>query len=171
MSDARILVVFYSRSGTTRKLASAIAESLGADLEEICDYSDRRSVGGYVRSLLDAIGRRSVDIVPGGRDVGAYDLVVVGTPVWAGMPCAPVRAWLMANKGQLRHVAVFCSLGGRGSDTTFDEMTRLAGRTPLARCKVTARDIRHGNDRALITGFVAALKRKAAAFGEVEWMC
>lgn len=171
MSDARILVVCYSRSGTTRKMASAIAESLGADLEEICDYSDRRSVGGYVRSLLDAIGKRSVDIVPGGRDVAAYDLVVIGTPVWAGMPCAPVRAWLTANKAHLRHIAVFCSLGGRGSHTTFDEMGRLAGRTPLARCKVTRRDIRQGKDRALIGDFVAALKRKAAALDEVEWMC
>ncbi|HXZ09197.1 MAG TPA: flavodoxin [Paraburkholderia sp.] len=170
MSDARILVVFYSRSGTTRKLASAIAESLGADLEEICDYSDRRSVGGYVRSLLDAIGKRCVDIVPGGRDVATYDLVVIGTPVWAGMPCAPVRAWILGNKGQLRHIAAFCSLGGRGSATTFEEVSRLAGRTPLARCKVTGRDIRQRNERALIRDFVAALKRKAATFDEVEWM-
>ena len=89
MSDGRILVVFFSRSGTTRKLASAIAASLGADLEEICDYSDRRGVGGYIRSLIDAVGKRSVEIVPGGHDVAAYDLVVVGTPVWAGMPSAP----------------------------------------------------------------------------------
>src|SRR5580704_6888401 len=91
MSQAKVLVVYFSRTGTTRLLAQAMAKMLAADLEEICDFSNRKGVGGYLRSLADIIMKRPVEIVPAGRDVTAYDLIVIGTPVWAGSVSAPVR--------------------------------------------------------------------------------
>jgi menaquinone-dependent protoporphyrinogen IX oxidase len=89
MSDAKILVVYYSRTGTTRSLAAGLAKALGADLEEICDCSNREGLDGYLRSLVDAFHKRQVEIVPAGLDVSAYDLVVIGSPVWAGSVSAP----------------------------------------------------------------------------------
>ncbi|MFM0169797.1 hypothetical protein [Paraburkholderia sediminicola] len=45
MSQAKVLVVYFSRAGTTRLLAQAIAKMLAADLEEICDFSNRKGGG------------------------------------------------------------------------------------------------------------------------------
>ena len=50
--EAKVLVVYYSRTGTTRSLASALAKMLAADLEEICDCSNREGPGGYLRSAV-----------------------------------------------------------------------------------------------------------------------
>jgi hypothetical protein len=99
---AKTLVAYYSRSGTTRKLAEGIAESLGADMEEIVEPRDRRSRRGYVRSLLEAFWQRPAPISPAKKDPAAYELVVIGTPVWAASLSSPVRSYLLANKARRR---------------------------------------------------------------------
>jgi flavodoxin len=170
MSEAKILVVYYSRTGTTRSLASGLAKTLGADLEEICDCSNREGLGGYLRSLVDAFHKRQVEIVPAGLDVSAYDLVVIGSPVWAGSVSAPVRSYLMENRARLPEVAFFCSFGRRGADKALREMQQIAGKPAVAECKVTASEVLHGVHAALAV-FVSDLKRQIAKLRNLEWAC
>lgn len=170
MSEAKVLVVYYSRTGTTRSLASGLAKILGADLEEICDCSNREGPGGYLRSVLDAIRKRQVEIVPAGLDVSAYDLVVIGSPVWAGSMSAPVRSYLMENRARLPQVAFFCSFGGRGADKALREMQQIAGKPAVAECKVTANEALHGVHPALAM-FGSDLKRHLARSRNLEWAC
>jgi flavodoxin len=170
MSEANVLVVYYSRTDTTRSLASALAGILDADLEEICDCSNRVGPGGYLRSLVDAIRKRHVEIVPAGRDVSAYDLVVIGSPVWAGSVSAPVRSYLMENRARLPQVAFFCSFGGRGADKALREMQQIVGKPAVAECKVTASEALHGVHAALAV-FVSDLKRHIAKARNLEWEC
>jgi flavodoxin len=170
MSEAKVLVVYFSRTGTTRLLASTIARMLGADLEEICDCSDREGAGGYLRSLVDAIRKRPTEIVPAGLSVSAYDLVVIGSPVWAGSVSAPVRSYLIENRARLPQIAFFCSYGGRGADKALREMRQLVGKPPVAECKVTAAEAHRGTHAAL-ADFVGGLKRHLARASEFEWMC
>jgi menaquinone-dependent protoporphyrinogen IX oxidase len=170
MSEAKVLVVYYSRTGTTRLLASAIAKTLSADLEEICDCSDREGGGGYLRSLVDAIRKRPAQIVPAGLDVAAYDLVVIGSPVWAASVSAPVRSYLIENRARLPHVAFFCSFGGRGAHAALREMAELAGKQAVAVGKVTAASAQHGAPVEL-AAFVGGIKRHLARSSEFEWMC
>lgn len=157
MATLKALVVYYSRSGTTRTLATAIAQTLGCDLEEIRDTSRRSGALGYVRSLIEAFRRQPSAIEPAAHDPGSYDLVIVGTPVWAGSMSSPVRSYLMANKARLREAAFFCTLGGRGSESAFAQMQELAGRAPRALCAVAASDVRSGRYAAEVARFVKAL--------------
>ncbi|MGZ3295282.1 MAG: flavodoxin family protein [Xanthobacteraceae bacterium] len=119
MGASRMLVVFYSRSGKTRRVAEALAEALKCDLEEITEPKPRTGFLGYLRSLLEARRKRPSIIAPNKHDVLSYDLVVIGTPVWAWSLSSPVRAYLMTTAGQLPDVAFFCTLGGKGSESTF----------------------------------------------------
>ncbi|WP_090692401.1 flavodoxin [Paraburkholderia phenazinium] len=160
MPDARILVVYFSRSGTTRRLAKSLAERLNADIEEICDYRNRSGPGGYLRSLIQAIRQRPAEIVPHELDVASYDLVIIGTPVWAGSVSTPVRAYLAENSPYFRHVAFFCCLGGRGSESAFSQMRALAAMPPLAELKVSAGDLKRGEENRLIHGFVDKVMHK-----------
>jgi len=44
----KILVVFYSRSGRTKKIAEAISDILKCDKEEIFDLKNRKGIPGFL---------------------------------------------------------------------------------------------------------------------------
>ena len=157
MSASGILVVFYSRSGTTRRVAQALAEALKCDLEEITEPKPRTGFLGYMRSLLEARRKRPSIIAPNKHDVASYDLVVVGTPVWAWSLSSPVRAYLMATANQLPEVAFFCTLGGAGSESTFAQMTAIVGKPPRAVCAMTQREVLSGS-LVRLSAFAKALE-------------
>ena len=80
---AEVLVVFYSRSGTTAVVARRLAESLGADLDEITAIGPYLSVAGFLQCIFEATRGDRPDIATG-RNPSGYRMVVLGSPVWAG---------------------------------------------------------------------------------------
>jgi hypothetical protein len=66
MSTSRILVVYYSRTGTTAELAEAIARATGADVERLVDTVARSGGLGFLRSLRDAASKRRTTLEPFG---------------------------------------------------------------------------------------------------------
>jgi flavodoxin len=157
MSASRTLVVFYSRSGTTRRIAQALSGVLKCDLEEITEPRPRTGFLGYMRSLLEASRKLPSVIAPKKRDVSSYDLVVIGTPVWAWSLSSPVRAYLKANASELPEVAFFCTLGARGSESTFAQMTAIVGKRPRAVCAITQREALSQSYLERLTVFEKAL--------------
>ncbi|MCG0576945.1 NAD(P)H-dependent oxidoreductase [Burkholderia cenocepacia] len=162
MYAGKVLVVFYSRTGTTRRAASALAEMLDADVEEIVVTRDRAGPFGYLRSLVEAINQKPAEIVAAKRDPAAYDLVVIGSPVWAGCVSSPVRAYLVANQRRLPRVAFFCSFAQRGADSALTQMRMLARKSPLAECHVTPRETLHGDASPILAAFAERATRRLA---------
>lgn len=165
---SKVLVVCYSRSGTTRAIGSALAERLDADFEAITEPADRSRPLSYLRCLVDAVFARSVHIDSARHDVAQYDIVVIGTPVWAGTVSAPVRAWLTIHRRHLPHVAFFCTQRMRGDAKTFREMTKVAGKQPVAHCAVTARMDAQEKQR-FIEIFADRIKRRLTRIDNLEW--
>ncbi|AOL04215.1 MULTISPECIES: NAD(P)H-dependent oxidoreductase [Burkholderia] len=163
MNSGKVLVVFYSRTGTTRRAASALVAMLDADIEEIVVKQGRSGPFGYLRSLVEAVNRKPADIVRSKRDLSAYDLVVIGSPVWAGCVSSPVRAYLEANWRRLPRVACFCSFAQRGAESALEQMRMLARKSPLAECHVTPRETLHGQASPILTAFAERATRKLAA--------
>ncbi len=157
MDRSKILVAFYSRSGTTRKIAQALAESLRCGLEEITEFRSRTGTFGYMRSVLEAVLKRPTAIAANQRDVAAYDLVVVGTPVWGSSLSSPVRAYLTATAAQLPEVAFFCSLGGIGSESAFAQVTAVVGKKPRTVCAIRQGDVQAGTHGGGLSTFEKAL--------------
>lgn len=174
MPAARVLVVYFSRSGTTARLASMLAGMLHADLEAIRESgadpdAERNGARGYLRSLIEAVRQRPAAIEPPVHDPAAYDVVIVGSPVWARSVSSPVRAWLVAHRASLKHVAFFCSLGGSGAANALDQMRVLAGKPPVAQCEVTASDLHAGKDLRLIAEFAQRIGQRLTVLDTVEW--
>lgn len=61
----KCLVVYYSRTGNTAKIARAIAESLSADIDPIRETRDRRGAIAYIRSAFEALRRKPAPILSG----------------------------------------------------------------------------------------------------------
>jgi len=135
------LVVCYSRTGWTAKVAQEIANLCGADVEVIREAKDRAGFRGYLRSVIDSICHRTPDILPSNKDPANYALVVLGTPVWAGNMAAPMRSYLQRNRLHFNRIAVFCTMGGSGGERALNEMAMLCGKEPLARAVITDAEI------------------------------
>ena len=81
-----ILCVYYSRTGTTEKLMQEIAQELKCEIFKLDDGIDRSGLRGWLRSGLQAMARRLPAVKPleTNLPLSIYDLVIIGTPVWAG---------------------------------------------------------------------------------------
>jgi menaquinone-dependent protoporphyrinogen IX oxidase len=158
MRAPRILVIFYSRSGTTRRIATALSATLGCSIEEIVEGRSRNGFFGYCRSIIEARRKQLPDIPPAKNDPSSFDLVVIGTPVWAWSVSSPVRAYLTANKDRLPAVAFFCTLGDKGSETAFAQMQGIVGKPPRATCAITAGELASGGEGPKLANFAGALR-------------
>jgi len=166
MADSRILVIYYSRTGTTRKIAESLTAALRCDSDEIIEARNRSRMLGYLRSLLEAQRQVPSRIAAASKDPSIYDLVVIGTPVWAWSVSSPVRAYLLANKPRLPAVAFFCTLGGAGGDRAFRQMEELAGKPPVGFLSLTAREVASATYQPRLAAFVEALQQGLAEPGK-----
>ena len=152
----KTLIVFYSRTGCTRMAAQALAAPFGADLEELKEMADRSGPKGYLLAGRDAMQKRPAVLLPVTRQPADYDLVIVGTPVWAFTMCPAIRTWLLREAAQIRRVAFFCTQGGSGAERTMREMEQLVGRPPAARLALRDKEIRANACAVALATFVSA---------------
>lgn len=157
----KALVVCYSRTGRTRLLAQKIGSALHATVEELVAATDHRGVGGYLRAALEGRFQQPAALMAPQHDPDGFDLVVIGTPVWAGCVSSPVRSYLQQHAAALRRVAFFCTMMQRGCETTFRQMQEIAVRVPLARLAVTDRQLARMTANDSVDEAVRAFARAA----------
>lgn len=132
MENKKILVVYYSRTTTTKKVAEILADKLGADLEEIKDVVNRMGVKGYLISGRDATLRKLTTLEKSDKNPSDYDLVIIGTPIWSWNMSVPVRTYITENKDKFKQAAFFCTMSGSGDERAFKEMSEIIGKKPSA---------------------------------------
>jgi flavodoxin len=140
----RALIVYYSRTGHTRKVAEELSKELSCDVEELKDTANRSGPIGWLTCGREASGKMLAKLHPVQKDPAAYDIVVIGTPIWARSMSSPVRTFLTEAKPKLKDVAFFCTEGSKGSESAFGEMGELIGKKPKATLAVTTEDLQKG---------------------------
>lgn len=116
-SDIKVLVAYFSYSGTTKNVATALSEKTGGDLFEIAaqdGYSDvyqesNREIRNNDRPLL-------TNTVP---NMDEYDIVFVGYPVWWHATPAPINTFLESYNLTGKLIIPFCTSGGSDIDETM----------------------------------------------------
>lgn len=160
---ADVLVTWYSRSGSTETVARALAERLGADARPIRTSASYAGAGGFARGVWESLRRRAPDITLD-ADPGAYRMVVVGGPIWAGKPAAPLRSFLRRHGPRAKAVAAFCLSGSGGSyPAAFAEIEDLVGSPPVATLSLAQHDVMGGDYGRELDGFARALPGGRAA--------
>jgi len=141
MNDKKVLVVFHSSSGNTRKVAEAIAEALSADVEQIqlvkpfrVDIRGKglRNFMNMGRAALGGLASRAASIKEARRNPADYDLVLIGTPVYAGSLSGPVRAYIERYRSSMQEVAFFCTGEDPNNKDVFEQMEEACGEAPRA---------------------------------------
>ena len=117
----KILVAYFSQTGNTKKVARQIARKLGADMDEIKEKGKNDKKPG-----------KDVQEITYKKDPSKYDMVVIGSPVWAFRPPPVTRKYLSENK--FRKTAFFCTYG-LWTGFFFRGM-KSASKEPVAKLKV-----------------------------------
>lgn len=153
----KTLVIFYSRTGSTRHIAESISQMLDCDMEEIIDLKSRSGVLGFLSACIDALFKKCTHIKKAKEQVEAYDLVIIGTPIWVGRLSSPVRTYLSQNFEHFKKIAFFCSKGTKDKGIYFDEMEKLAGIKPIASLQVREDDVRNEEYIPKVEAFVGKI--------------
>jgi len=161
MMTMNVLVVYYSRSGITRRVAWDLASMMDADIEEIIDPTDRSGIIGYIRSVWHVVRNKEAPIRTPQNDPSTYDLVIIGTPVWGRKMSAPVRAYISQMRMLLPSVAYFCTMKGTGDISALEGMAQHAGKTPLAQITFSEQDVKKGAHASELEAFASVLKSAA----------
>lgn len=141
---AKVLVTYYSRSGTAQVLALQLAARLAADVDVIAPAKGYAGVLGYLRGIWHSLRRRApaIDCQKNPTD---YALVVIASPVWAGRLSAPMRSYLKRFGGRMGALAaMWVSGSGLEYKAVAEEIERLAGRAPSVTASFAEREVRAG---------------------------
>jgi flavodoxin len=126
------LIVYFSRTGRTRRVAEAIQALTAFDLEEIKEEKGRGGPIGWLKSGMESTRKMLPKIEAPRHDQSSYDLVVIGTPIWASNMSSPIRAYITNHGPDLKTVALFCTGDGNDPETVFAPITELLGKEPIA---------------------------------------
>ncbi len=113
----KVLIVYYSLTGNTEKAAKVIGKVFAKEhdvkkerLELFKPYS---TVKAYAIGAPKAVAGGRDDVKETEFDWSKYDIIVVGTPVWASHPTPPINDYLARVRGGLDK-KVFCFATHRG---------------------------------------------------------
>ena len=135
------LVVFFSASGITKKVAQKLAKATDADLFEIqpnppytkadLDWTDPNS-----RSSIEMKNKASRPAIAGKLpDITAYDTVFIGFPIWWYVAPTIINTFLESYTWTGKTIVPFATSGSSGMGKTNQDLAPLqSGQTLCYQC-------------------------------------
>lgn len=159
----KILIVYYSRTHTTQKVAETMHMLLGgqADIEELVDLTSRIGGPGYLRGGRDVIFKRQTRIEPAQHNPQEYDLIIIGTPVWVGSMSLAINEYLKQFPRYLKQVAFFTTQGDPQRQRVFDDLRRATRKEPVAELMLTTDEVVQNRYREKLDDFVKKINQIA----------
>ena len=142
----RILTVFYSLEGNCLALAEVIRESVSSDIEALRPEKEIPRQG-FLRLLIggkQALFGQSVPNQPLVASIAEYDLIFIGTPVWAWRMSPPVLRFLTETDWTGKKVALYAMHGGCPGKTLKAMQTVIESRGGRVISSADFRDLRRG---------------------------
>jgi flavodoxin len=109
-------IVYYSFEGNCAMVAGKLKELLNADALELktADTKKRKGLAKYVWGGSQVFSHKKPELQPFTFDPAAYDLIILGAPVWAGSPAPAMVSFLDTAKISGKKIALFLCHGGGG---------------------------------------------------------
>ncbi|MDR1722284.1 MAG: NAD(P)H-dependent oxidoreductase [Methanobrevibacter sp.] len=118
----KTLILYYSLSGRTKTVAKTLASKISSDLIEINDLKDRKGLKSKIFSSIDAFRETKTKIAPARLDLEGYDLIYIGTPVWAGNPSPAVITAIDSFDFRRKDIILFATMRNSGGDAVIKRM-------------------------------------------------
>ena len=157
MADKKVLLTYYSWRRKTKDVAELLGRNIECDEEEINEKNPRKGILGFIRAGRDALKKRGTEIEPFENDISSYDLIIVGTPVWAGHVTCAVRTFLTENKDKINNVAFFCTANSSKEAKEFTDMQEILNKKPKSTMRISTKDFNNLNVYNKILKFLKPL--------------
>jgi flavodoxin len=121
-------IIYYSYNGNTRKVAVVLAERLKAKGDvEVIEVKAFDESNNFFTQAARALWRKKARIAATGFDLGKYDLLCFGTPVWAFAPAPAMNTYLGDCFGtEGKDIILFTTYGsGAGKERCIDYMQEI----------------------------------------------
>ena len=113
-----VIIICYSRLGTTRTIAREMARNIRCEIEEIISNENRHDLW-TVNCVFDQLFDWDDAVVPLYRDVSEYNPVIIAGPIWIHRFATPLRT--MLKKLDLRGKEVYVLVTNQGNYSEKDE--------------------------------------------------
>ena len=128
--EMKILIVYFSATGTTKAAAQKLAKEFNADLYEITpevpytdadlDWRDKTS-----RSTIEMQDKTSRPAIAGlCENIADYDVVWIGFPVWWYTAPTIVNTFIEAHDLSGKTLNVFATSGGSGVEGSANDLKK-----------------------------------------------
>ena len=132
VQETKVLVAYFSATNTTEGVAEHIASGLNADIYEIVpeepytdadlNYNDNNS-----RTTIEMNDPNARPAISGSvEDMGQYDIVFIGYPIWWGEAPRIVSTFIESYDFSGKTIVPFCTSGSSGigsSATNLEQLT------------------------------------------------
>ena len=122
----KVLVAYFSATGTTKKVAEKLAKSTGENLFEIkpqveytsenLNWNDKKSRSSV--EMNDEFSRPEIENVV--ENIDDYDTVFVGFPVWWYIPPRIIQTFIEKHNLSGKKIITFVTSGGSGIKGSTD---------------------------------------------------
>lgn len=135
VQESKVLIAYFSATGTTEGVAEHIANGLNADIYEIVpedpytdadlDYNDNNS-----RTTIEMNDPDVRPVISGSvENMEQYDIVFIGYPIWWGEAPRIISTFVESYDFSGKTIVPFCTSGGSGmgsSAANLEELTNGA---------------------------------------------
>ena len=143
LSNQKVLVAYFSATGTTKKVAQNLAKAVNADIYEIkpvtpytdADLNWRNSNSRSSVEMNDKSSRP--EMVADNFSVKDYDVVYLGFPIWWGTAPHIVETFLEKQDFSNKTIILFATSGSSGmGNTDKDLKPSVSASTKIIKGKV-----------------------------------
>ena len=128
MTDKKVLVAYFSATGTTKRVAENLAKATNGDLYEIKPLKPYTSAdldwtNGNSRSSVEMTDYNSrPEMVKDDFSVAEYDTIYLGFPIWWYIAPTIVNTFLENQDFSNKKIILFATSGGSGFGKTVQNL-------------------------------------------------
>ncbi len=129
------LILYYSQTGATEKVAEELQKQTGADIERF-DVAESYD-GDYMATISRVQGERATGYVPAlvplKADLSDYDIIYLAYPVWFGTYAPPVQALIQTVNLDGKTIVPVCTFGSGGLEASTADLVEA-----LPQCSISS---------------------------------
>ena len=140
----KTLILYYSRTNITKKVCEEAAKKLKCDIEEITDPKKRDGALGFIKCGRESTLKVCPSIDDIESNIEKYDMIIFGTPNWAGTFASPIRTFLTENKAKIKNYSILITHGGGSNEKAFVQSEEILGKKAKFFVEIKAKEVKNG---------------------------